>query len=45
MTPEEIAKEMRRGPPVPVSAVVIGMLVVAITVLLMLGWTSGTLTP
>lgn len=45
MTPEEIAKEMRRGPPVPVSAMVIGMLVVAMTVIFMLGWNAGILKP
>ncbi|WP_338504853.1 hypothetical protein V6R86_12355 [Sphingomonas kaistensis] len=41
MTPEEIAKELRR-PRAPLSVGVIGIFVMAIAVLIMLGLTSGT---
>ena len=45
MTPlDQVMKELRR-PRAPVSAVVIGLFVVAITVLIMIGLTSGTPKP
>jgi hypothetical protein len=45
MTPlDEVMKELRRDR-APLSIGVIGIFVVAIAVLLVLGWTSGTLKP
>jgi hypothetical protein len=40
---DEIVREMTRPPRAPVSFHVIGIFVAAIAVLLLLGWTSGTL--